>query len=247
MASAYQRVAPPRGRPIPQYARPSMPSAPPRSRWSARRDELERRAGRARCCRVEVAAHLREGGPVQRDGAGQAAEARPRRRRSDRRLRSRRRRRQPARSAAVSSSSTPATSSGRQQRAGIARPPGPVGAAKTSVRDGVEPAAQRRLLPAPRACRGSPARSGRRPARRRRRASACWIASAGSPCCSNQSLARRCSAGDLRPGCSAARCAQHVGEQVVVAVPAALVVEGDDEQVAAVERLERRARRRLRR
>ena len=34
---------------------------------------------------------------------------------------------------------------------------------------------------------------------------------------------------------------QHAAEQVVVAIPAALVVEGDDEQVAAVERLDRRA------
>ena len=71
-------------------------------------------------------------------------------------------------------------------------------------------------------------------------ASACAIASAGSPCASHQALARAVQLGDVvgmlveQPG------PEQVGEQVVVAVPAPPVVERDEEQVGALERLEHR-------
>ena len=76
---------------------------------------------------------------------------------------------------------------------------------------------------------GSPARN------------ACSIASSRSPFASNQSLARRWRIGTSSGLLGSEVRLQDAAEQVVIAVPAALVVEGDDEQVAAVERLDRRA------
>ena len=87
---------------------------------------------------------------------------------------------------------------------------------------------------------GSRARRARPPARDHRPASACSIASPRSPFCSNQSLARRWSSGSSSGLFRGEVRLEHAAEQVVVAVPAALVVEGDDEQVGAVERVDRR-------
>ena len=65
-----------------------------------------------------------------------------------------------------------------------------------------------------------------------------------SPFRSYQSLARRCSAGTTVGLLVQQARTQHVGEEVVVAVPPAAVVERDQEEVAPLERLQRRACRR---
>ena len=66
------------------------------------------------------------------------------------------------------------------------------------------------------------------------------MAAVMSPSCSCHALARRCSSSNLAgPLVEEARL-QHVGEEMVVAVPPPLVVERHQEQVVAVERLEHR-------
>ena len=88
---------------------------------------------------------------------------------------------------------------------------------------------------------GIAAISMRSAARSKSSPSKAWpIAAAWSPLRAYQSLARRCSSCDLvallveQPG------SQHVGEEMVVAVPEAPVVERDQEQVPPIEGLEHR-------
>ena len=71
-------------------------------------------------------------------------------------------------------------------------------------------------------------------------ASACCTASIGRSCCSYQALARRCNSGTNVGSALLQVAAQHLGKQVVVAVPAPLVVEGDHKQVRPVERFQHR-------
>ena len=86
------------------------------------------------------------------------------------------------------------------------------------------------------------ARSSARSAARSRSpaASACRIASDGSPCAANQALARRCSSAGASGILVEEPGAQHVGEEVVIPVPLASIVERDHEQVLALQRFERR-------
>ena len=66
------------------------------------------------------------------------------------------------------------------------------------------------------------------------------IASARSPSASNQSLARRWRSA-TRSGCSSVEAGtEHVAEEVVVPVPPPAVVEGDEEEVRPLQRLEGR-------
>ena len=95
-----------------------------------------------------------------------------------------------------------------------------------------------RLLPAPLQRRAPPARPGPPRARSPRRPARGRIASARSPFCSYHSLARRCRSGTTLGLLVEQARAQHVGEEVVVAVPPAAVVERDQEQVAALQRLQ---------
>ena len=69
-------------------------------------------------------------------------------------------------------------------------------------------------------------------------ASACRTAGTGSPGRGVPPAGPPVQLGDLAGPLLEQVGAQDVGEQVVVAVPLAAVVEGDDEQVRAVERLE---------
>ena len=71
-------------------------------------------------------------------------------------------------------------------------------------------------------------------------ASAWRMASSTCPFSAYQRLARRCSSGTSSGRSSEQVRVEHVGEQVVVAVPAAAVVERDEEEVRAVQRLEHR-------
>ncbi len=66
------------------------------------------------------------------------------------------------------------------------------------------------------------------------------IASDRSPFCSYHSLARRCSSGNVLGLLVQQARLQHVGEEVVVAIPPTPVVERDEEQVPSIERLQRR-------
>ena len=68
-------------------------------------------------------------------------------------------------------------------------------------------------------------------------ASACRTAGTGSPASSNQSPARRCKS-CTSPGVRVEVGPQDLGEQVVVPVPVAAVVERNEEQVGAVQALE---------
>ena len=103
------------------------------------------------------------------------------------------------------------------------------------------------LLAVPPDHRQAPAPPGRRPARRPLRPCACRIASAGSPLSAYHRLARRCSSGHQLGRLVQQPRLQDVGEEVVVAVPPALVVQRDQEQVAALQRLQHRPAAGLRR
>ena len=106
------------------------------------------------------------------------------------------------------------------------------------VGDGLEPAPDRGLLPAPGASPGSPARPDPRLARRRRRP-----ARGGSPPMAPRSARTTrwlavSAAGTSPVGLLVQEMGlQDVREQVVVAVPPAAVVQRDHEQVGAVQRL----------
>ena len=71
-----------------------------------------------------------------------------------------------------------------------------------------------------------------------RAASACRTASSARSCASYQRLARWCSSGTSVRLLGEQARPQHVGEQVVVAKPLPLVVQGDEEQVGPLQRRE---------
>ena len=109
------------------------------------------------------------------------------------------------------------------------------------------PSAQRRITASRRSARSAGMASSTRSAARSTSpaASACRTAASGSPASCEPARWRAGAARRRRSGVLAEQVrAEHVGEQVVVAVPAALVVERDDEQVPALQRLEHRAARR---
>ena len=66
-------------------------------------------------------------------------------------------------------------------------------------------------------------------------ARAWWIASPTRPCSSNQAAARRCGLGAAPGSRASSRCAQQLGEQPVIAIPALLLVERLHEQIAGRE------------
>ena len=104
-------------------------------------------------------------------------------------------------------------------------------AADDLVGQGFEPAAERADPAAAGAPRAGPARSGRRPARRRRpRARGRWHPR-GVRGRAYHRLAAVCRSATRSRLLGGRASAQGVGEQVVIAVPAPLVVERDDEQV----------------
>ena len=104
---------------------------------------------------------------------------------------------------------------------------------------------QRRITPSRRsdAAPGGRARPARPPCSTSPAASAWRTAGSAHRLSAYHALARRCSSGTV--GCCGEQVgAQHVGEEVVVAVPASLVVEGYDEQVAALQQTPASAHRR---
>ncbi len=111
------------------------------------------------------------------------------------------------------------------------------------VREGVGPGADHGLAPELGAAPGWRARPARQPARRHRPPARAARPARGHRPPGTTRLARRCSPA-TRSGWVAEQVrAEDVGEQVVVAVPAALVVERHDEQVAALQRLQHLRRR----
>ena len=63
-------------------------------------------------------------------------------------------------------------------------------------------------------------------------------ASSGSSCCSHQSAARRYSSVTRSGSRRCSSRAEHVAEELVIAIPAARVIERDEEEIRALDRLE---------
>ena len=235
----YARCAASRS-PRPQNASPDRADAPARVTWSS---SAARSIASWACRRVAGASprDQRQRGPIHLDRPGQAGELRlvdddhPRRRRSG----------DPARSW-VAGSSHRSTSRRRSSTPSNSlpainaptRPTASTGLIRTTS-SGMTSSQPRIVASCLFRCSAGMASSTRSAARSMSPAASAWrTAGDGCPCWSYHRLARRCRSA-TSSGRSSSRCACNiVREKVVVAVPVPAVVERDQEQVGAVQRLQ---------
>ena len=220
---------------------PGAPAAAARARWSSSGSEVERPPGVAARCRP----HRPAPGPG-RHGTAAIAPGRRRNSSSSTTTISAGRAGDPVPVAAVASSHRSAS----RRRASTPSSSPPVSSAPAYgqlstgltadqlVGERLEPAEHRGLLPGPAHGRHGQLDQVRRSRRNPRRP-----ARGGSPrparhCCSYHALARRCRSRHLVGLLVQQTRPQHVGEEVVIAIPVAAVVQRDDEEVAALQRLQ---------